>query len=181
MILKFAWTFICLAIVGVLGHEESDELVDDDAEIALGRSQCPHLYKQGGAVCNLFPESVEGPFYRSNQRVRRDVREGKPGIQVTISVTLAEVSSCQPIQNVAVDIWSADAAGEYSAFVGVRPGDPPVPRDNGTFLRGVQRSNEQGKLSFVTIFPGWYEGRTIHYHMGIHLRDKKHTVQLYVD
>jgi len=173
--------FLVLFCILIASAHVSQETVSEDELVPGGKSHCPELYKQGRAVCTLFPESIEGPFYRSNQPFRRDVREGKPGVALTITVTLAEVSTCKPIRNVSVDIWSADAAGEYSAFVGVGPDDPNEPTDNTTFLRGVQRSDRNGKLRFITIFPGWYEGRTVHIHMGIHLKDKMHTVQLYFD
>lgn len=54
-----------------------------------------------------------------------------------------------------------------------------VSRDNGsggkdpnnwktTFLRGVQKTNDDGVVQFDSIFPGHYDGRTIHVHVMLH-------------
>jgi protocatechuate 3,4-dioxygenase beta subunit len=49
------------------------------------------------------------------------------------------------------------------------PGDapPPAPHpsDDRRFLRGVQLSDANGRLRFVTIYPGWYPGRAVHVHL----------------
>jgi protocatechuate 3,4-dioxygenase beta subunit len=44
---------------------------------------------------------------------------------------------------------------------------PVVNKDR--FLRGVQLTNAQGIAEFMTIYPGWYQGRTIHIHVKVHL------------
>jgi hypothetical protein len=35
------------------------------------------------------------------------------------------------------------------------------------FLRGVQTSDDAGRVRFTTIYPGWYSGRTVHLHFKI--------------
>ncbi len=40
--------------------------------------------------------------------------------------------------------------------------------DETRFLRGSQTTNAAGMIEFQTIYPGWYEGRTIHIHMKVH-------------
>ena len=37
-----------------------------------------------------------------------------------------------------------------------------------TFLRGVQFTDSDGRVSFRTIFPGWYAGRATHLHVRVH-------------
>ncbi|HVV44818.1 MAG TPA: hypothetical protein VHC72_06420 [Bryobacteraceae bacterium] len=32
------------------------------------------------------------------------------------------------------------------------------------FLRGYQITDDSGQVQFITIYPGWYAGRTIHIH-----------------
>ena len=50
----------------------------------------------------------------------------------------------------------------------------------GTFLRGIQRTDAKGLATFVTVFPGWYQGRTTHIHVKVHLGGTViHTGQLY--
>jgi protocatechuate 3,4-dioxygenase beta subunit len=99
----------------------------------------------------LTPELTEGPFYVPNERVRRNITEGKPGVPLELRLTVVDASSCKPLGNALVDVWHADALGVYS-------GD--VAGDAGTsFLRGVQRTDAHGLAVFKTIYPGWYQGR----------------------
>jgi len=39
-----------------------------------------------------------------------------------------------------------------------------TPDNQDRFLRGIQISDENGIVSFTSIFPGWYDGRAIHIH-----------------
>src|SRR5262249_18482998 len=41
--------------------------------------------------------------------------------------------------------------------------------DETRFLRGVQMTDSRGAAEFVTIYPGWYAGRTIHVHPKSHI------------
>jgi protocatechuate 3,4-dioxygenase beta subunit len=41
--------------------------------------------------------------------------------------------------------------------------------DAGTFLRGIQLSDELGNVRFQTVYPGWYAGRAIHIHLSVHI------------
>jgi protocatechuate 3,4-dioxygenase beta subunit len=54
--------------------------------------------------------------------------------------------------------------------------------DDGTYLRGAQVADANGVVRFVTIYPGWYRGRTVHIHLKVHI-DKATvlTTQLYFD
>jgi protocatechuate 3,4-dioxygenase beta subunit len=54
------------------------------------------------------------------------------------------------------------------------------------FLRGYQVSDARGAVEFLTIYPGWYPGRTPHIHFKIRLyagqqRSYEFTSQLYFD
>ena len=61
--------------------------------------------------------------------------------------------NCQPVANALVDLWHADAAGEY---------------DNRGFRgRGHHFTDAQGRYRFVTIVPARYPGRTRHYHVKV--------------
>lgn len=59
-----------------------------------------------------------------------------------------------------MDIWHANSQGIYSAV-----------QDLGTmgkkFLRGYQVTDHNGTARFTTIYPGWYQGRTIHIHVKV--------------
>jgi len=58
--------------------------------------------------------------------------------------------------------------------------------NGGNFLRGFQRTDTNGKASFTTVYPGWYEGRAVHIHFKIRspaqgARAQEFTSQLYFD
>jgi protocatechuate 3,4-dioxygenase beta subunit len=72
------------------------------------------------------------------------------------------------------------------------PGGPPpagagpqvrnTPTNDMIFLRGGQISDARGKVTFDTIYPGWYRGRTVHIHIKVHVAgDEVHTSQSYFD
>jgi protocatechuate 3,4-dioxygenase beta subunit len=48
-----------------------------------------------------------------------------------------------------------------------------VPTDDKRYLRGAQVTNINGIVTFVTIWPGWYHGRTVHVHVMVHLNDRR--------
>jgi protocatechuate 3,4-dioxygenase beta subunit len=50
-------------------------------------------------------------------------------------------------------------------------GPPPnhAPTDKLTFLRGIQLTTTDGAVSFRTVFPGFYMGRTNHIHFKVHV------------
>lgn len=133
----------------------------------------PKAVSSGLVSCVLAPEQTEGPFFTENDKVRRNVREGRPGAPLTLRATVVDVSTCKPIRGAAVDIWHCDAGGTYSGFA-------QEGTEGRTFLRGIQRTNRAGLAIFDTIYPGWYDGRTVHIHVRVYLGgDVVHTGQLY--
>ena len=113
-----------------------------------------------GVHCTLTPETVEGPYWIDARLKRADVTEGQLGLPLTLTVAVYGIDA-DPREGVVADIWQANAIGLYS-------GEPAQPRaDTGgqTFLRGCQVTSADGRAQFKTIYPGWYEGRTIHIHL----------------
>jgi len=126
----------------------------------------------GAVSCVLAPEQTEGPYYIANEKLRRNITEGRPGTPLTLRLRVVDASTCKPIKNAAVDVWHCDALGAYSGF-GAGSG-------NRTFMRGVQRTDANGFATFQTVYPGWYQGRTVHIHVKVHVRGNVvHTGQLY--
>jgi protocatechuate 3,4-dioxygenase beta subunit len=130
----------------------------------------PAGVSSGTVSCVLAPEQTEGPYYVPNERLRRNITEGRPGRPLTLRLKVVDASTCRPIKGAAVDVWHCDALGLYSG-VGGSPGN---------FMRGVQRTNAKGIATFQTVYPGWYGGRTVHIHVKVHVRGNVvHTGQLY--
>ena len=128
--------------------------------------------ESGAVACVLTPELTEGPYYIAGEKLRRDIREGHPGTLLSLRLRVLNASTCKPIKGAAVDIWHADAAGNYSGF-----GNAAGSR---TFLRGIQKTDATGLAVFTTVYPGWYQGRTVHIHVKVHLKGNVvHTGQLF--
>jgi protocatechuate 3,4-dioxygenase beta subunit len=132
----------------------------------------PAAVASGAVSCVLTPEQTEGPYYIPNEALRRNITEGRPGTPLLLRSFVVNASTCKPIKSAAVDIWHADAGGVYSGF-----GSGAGSR---TFMRGIQRTNAKGLALFRTVYPGWYQGRTVHIHVKVHLGGNVlHTGQLY--
>ena len=107
---------------------------------------------------------TEGPYYVAGDFVRSDITEGQAGMPMTLTIQIVD-SSCTPVPNARVDIWHANAQGQYSGVTD--PKDGCAECGNMTFLRGTQTTNQDGYVTFQTIFPGWYPGRTVHIHVKV--------------
>jgi protocatechuate 3,4-dioxygenase beta subunit len=144
---------------GVAGLRAADEAGAGPAGVASGLVSCV-----------LAPEQTEGPYYVDDAAVRRNVTEGRPGLPLTLRLLVVNASTCKPIKGAAVEIWHCDAGGVYSGVQG----------DTGMFMRGVQRTDAKGLAIFRTVYPGWYQGRTVHIHVMVHIGGNVvHTGQLY--
>jgi protocatechuate 3,4-dioxygenase beta subunit len=116
-------------------------------------------------ACVVAPELTEGPYYLDVDLDRSDIRVNTADNVVSEGATLtldwivsqADGSACVPLEGVVVDVWHCDALGDYSGVSG----------DTGNFLRGFQRTDANGRASFTTIYPGWYQGRAVHIHFKI--------------
>jgi protocatechuate 3,4-dioxygenase beta subunit len=109
---------------------------------------------------------TEGPFFKPRSPERSQLREAGAG-GVLIELTGFVVSRrCRPIAGVLVDLWHADAKGEY---------------DNSGFrYRGHQFTDANGRYRFSTVRPAVYSGRTAHYHVKVQPRGGRVlTTQLY--
>src|SRR3954466_1892255 len=76
----------------------------------------PAAVASGAVSCVLTPEMTEGPYYIPNEKVRRDITEGRPGTPLTLRLSVVDASTCRLVPGAAVDIWHADAGGVYSGF-----------------------------------------------------------------
>jgi protocatechuate 3,4-dioxygenase beta subunit len=117
--------------------------------------------------------------------IRSDPSDGavKPGmpLRLVFHVSQMNAGSCTPLTGATVDIWHCDALGVYSDVT-----DRSFSTVGKKFLRGYQVTDANGTVEFVTIYPGWYPGRTVHIHFKIRTdsasqRSYEFTSQLYFD
>ena len=120
--------------------------------------------------CIVRPAVTEGPYFVDERLNRSDVRSDpsngtvKPGAAFALTFNVAKVSAaaCTALANAQVDIWHCDALGVYSDA-----SDPSFNTKGQKFLRGYQLTDTNGKATFTTIYPGWYQGRAVHIHFKI--------------
>ena len=153
-LLRAAGTAAAAVGLGTLGGRSDDALAGDSVS------------------CLLTPEQTEGPYYIAKEKLRRNITDGRPGTPLTLRLGVVDAKTCRPIKGAAVDIWHCDASGIYSGF--------GAGRGSRTFMRGIQRTSANGVATFKTVYPGWYQGRTVHIHVKVHVRGNVvHTGQLY--
>src|SRR5262245_12176234 len=114
-------------------------------------------------ACAVIPSETEGPYPDRTGMIdnpafyRQDITEGKPGTPLTLALTVVSVANgCAPVPNATVEVWHCDHTGGYSEYT-----------TSGTAMRGLQRTDANGKATFTTVYPGWYQGRATHIHLEV--------------
>lgn len=133
--------------------------------------------------CAVIPGETAGPYPADGTNsasgsivnalalsgiVRSDIRASLPaslgsasGVPLTVTLQLVGTNAgCAALAGYAVYLWHADAEGRYSMY------SAGVTTQN--YLRGVQLSDSNGRVSFTTIFPGCYAGRWPHLHFEVY-------------
>lgn len=133
---------------------------------AVGTSNAAGTVTPEALACIVTPEQTEGPYFVDEQLDRSDITsdpsDGSVSAGVPLTMTLrafrVENGACTPLTGATIDVWHSDAAGIYSDV-----GDATGKK----FLRGSQTTDVKGAVTFQTIYPGWYQGRTVHIHFKI--------------
>jgi protocatechuate 3,4-dioxygenase beta subunit len=130
-----------------------------------------------GASCAKIPEETAGPFPGDGSNgpdvlsqsgvVRQDIRSSfgssttvAEGIPLTIQLTVQDGSDCAPLAGAAVYLWHCNREGEYSLY------SQAVADEN--YPRGVQAADDNGLVTFTSIFPACYSGRWPHIHFEVY-------------
>ncbi|HNA59279.1 MAG TPA: T9SS type A sorting domain-containing protein [Chitinophagales bacterium] len=119
--------------------------------------------------CILIPTETAGPYPLDLSEnafyFRNDVREIQTGTQLNLKIKVIGNSDCMPMQNVRVNIWHCNKDGLYSGYDNAsNPGQADF-----TYLRGYQIADANGEVNFITILPGWYNGRVCHIHFRVYV------------
>lgn len=129
----------------------------------------PSLIFTGNNSCLLTPEVTQGPYYVGGEYVRRDIREEQEGVDTIIDYQVIDVDTCEPVSNVYLEIWHCNSTGVYSGISASGNGDSSDETNiDKTWLRGIQKTDNDGVAQFETTFPGHYTGRATHIHLMVH-------------
>ncbi len=117
-------------------------------------------------ACVTSPEETAGPFPIKTpaELVKENIVGDRTGVPLMMTFTIQNTNdNCSVIAGALVDVWHCDAQGNYSEYSGQQDGD----FTNQNFLRGRQTTDANGNASFISIYPGWYPGRTPHIHVEV--------------
>jgi protocatechuate 3,4-dioxygenase beta subunit len=96
---------------------------------------------------------TEGPFFEANSPEKSNfVGDVSTGTKIVLTGSVL-TTACQPIGHALLDVWHADADGNYD--------------NTGFRLRGHFFSDDQGSYRLETVVPGLYPGRTRHFHFKV--------------
>ncbi|MGH7712132.1 MAG: twin-arginine translocation pathway signal protein, partial [Gemmatimonadaceae bacterium] len=156
-------------VISLLGVAGSAVLTGGSARAASGALLATHHSPVG---CVVTPSQTEGPYFVDERLERSDVRvdptdgttrEGT-SLRLRFAVTRVDGNACTPVTGAYVDIWQCDALGVYSD---VRDFNGLFDTTGRKFLRGHQVTSKNGSAEFLTIYPGWYNGRAVHIHFKV--------------
>ena len=131
--------------------------------------------------CIVRPALTEGPYFVDEKLDRSDIRSDpgtgvvRPGAIFNLNFLVSRLSgsACTALSGAMVDVWHCDALGVYSDVDSAR---------GQKFLRGFQNTDASGSAKFMTIYPGWYQGRAVHIHFKIRpTSSSEFTSQLFFD
>ena len=151
-----------LGLVSVLPLISSCKKDDVAATTTTGSSS-------GNGTCTEAPAETQGPFPTKvpSSYVRSNIVDDRTGVPITIKISITNKNnSCAAIAGAIVDIWHCDKDGYYSEYGG--SGMQSVNYTAVHFLRGRQTTDANGLVTFTSIFPGWYSGRSTHIHVHVY-------------
>lgn len=115
-----------------------------------------------GTTSETFTDTRNCHIDVAGEFVRTNVVEQQPGVPLSLDYQVVDVDTCEPVPNVYVEIWHCNSTGVYSGI------SSPEGGLNSTWLRGIQKTDNDGVAQFNTIFPGHYTGRAPHIHILVH-------------
>ncbi len=154
----------------VLGGATAAAVTLGAGAAALAQTATPAATATRVPTCVVSPALTEGPYFVDDQLERVDIRidptdnSVKSGMPIKLTFHVSDVSGgvCAPLAGAQVDLWHCDALGAYSGVT-----DRTFSTVGEKWLRGYQITDETGEATFITIYPGWYSGRTTHMHFKI--------------
>lgn len=109
--------------------------------------------------CRPTSRDQLGPFYSRNAPEQTTLCTSGSGGKEQLVVSGRVLGlDCKPLAGALVEVWHADANGDYSHFTRGKPDDPAC------LLRAGIKTDVDGRYSYTTIMPAEYPGRPRHVH-----------------
>jgi len=173
---RFLQLLACVAAVPLVGCGK-ETLADGEDDDTSGGGGGETESREDGE-CAQIPEETAGPYPGDGSNganalalsgiVRSDITTSlggasgvAEGVPLTVELTLVNPSDgCTPLEGYAVYLWHCDREGNYSMYSARVKSE--------SYLRGVQETDQAGKVTFTTVFPGCYAGRMPHMHFEVY-------------
>ena len=128
------------------------------------------------AACMSTRPDQLGPFFVPNAPAASDLCAAAGNDErLTVTGRIAGVD-CQPLAGVTIEVWQANATGEYSQVSRERKDNPRC------LLRATVTSGADGRYAFRSVLAGAYPGRPSHIHFRVGRRGYRTLVtQLYFE
>lgn len=109
--------------------------------------------------CRVTPRDALGPFYKPDAPAQTELCASGSGggEKLLVAGRVLGMPDCKPLSGAVVEVWQADARGDYSQ-VGAKQDAA------GCLLRASIRTDGEGRYAFQAILPGEYPGRPRHIH-----------------
>ncbi|HET6508031.1 MAG TPA: intradiol ring-cleavage dioxygenase [Baekduia sp.] len=177
-----------------MGHDDHGEGLHEDLVRLASRRDALKLFGAGGAATILsalgagaalartptgtVPTETAGPYPGDGSNgpdvlddsgiVRHDIRRSfgdrrtlATGVPLRVNLTVTDAAKgYRPLSGLAVYLWHCDRLGRYSMY------SQAIADEN--YLRGIARTDADGRAWFRTIFPGCYSGRWPHIHFEVY-------------
>lgn len=170
--------FAGAALVTLTGCGNGSQESAATSSAAATTESTPATTTGADVACETIPEETAGPYPGDGSNgpnvltesgvVRSDIRSSfgsstdtAEGVPLTIDLTIVDqADGCTPLAGAAVYLWHCNREGLYSLY------SEGVTEQN--YLRGVQETDENGRVSFTSIFPAAYSGRWPHIHFEVY-------------
>ena len=169
--------FGALQLVGCSDSPTSPTALATTPTTTTTTTTTPTTTPPSTATCAKIPEETAGPYpgdgsngptvLTSSGVVRRDITTSfaglsgtAQGVPLTIDLTIVSSSTCAPLAGRAIYIWHCDREGRYSLYT--------AGATNQNYLRGIQETDANGRVSFTSIYPACYAGRWPHIHFEVY-------------
>ena len=131
-------------------------------QLIFASSAALFLPRFANAACGVTQSDALGPFFVKNAPVQSDLcAAAGDNDRLMVGGRILGAPDCKPLADASIEVWQADASGEYSQVSRGRKDDPRC------LLRATLKSGADGRYAFRTVVPGEYPGRPRHIHYRI--------------
>jgi protocatechuate 3,4-dioxygenase beta subunit len=166
------------ALLVACGSDDSSDSARTSTSPSSTSSMSTSSSTSVDSSCEPIPEETAGPYPGDGSNgpdalaesgvVRSDIRSSfgsaagvADGVPLTVDLTVTDTANgCAPLAGAAVYLWHCDREGRYSMY------SEGAADEN--YLRGVQETDGDGRVTFTSIFPACYAGRWPHIHFEVY-------------